>query len=229
MTGWLSVICRRPALSNLLESITSLVERIISTFGAPGISFIALLENLFPPTPSEVLYPLAGKMAYAGKVSVPAIILAGTLGSLIGSLIYYTLGHRLGENGAREVITRYGTLKILRFRIQLVSVKDLERGLELFERYGSAIVLVARLMPFVHGVVSIPAGVIRMNIVLFMLFTAVGAALWIAPLTIFGYWLGDNWQDVLAWVDTYQNTILVLLAVILAAYIIRRGRQESVH
>jgi membrane protein DedA with SNARE-associated domain len=216
-------------LSNLVESITSLVERIIATFGAPGISLIALFENLFPPTPSEVLYPLAGKMAYAGKVSLPAIIVAGTLGSLAGSIIYYTLGYRLGEKRVRDMIARYGTLKLLRFNIQLVTVKDFERGLELFERYGSAIVLIGRLMPFVHGVVSIPAGVIRMNIALFTLFTAVGAALWIAPLTIFGYWLGDNWQEVLSWMDTYQNTILVLAVVMILAYVIRRGRQASAH
>jgi len=216
-------------LSNLVEYITSLVERIIASFGAPGISLIALFENLFPPTPSEVLYPLAGKMAYSGRVSVPAIIVAGTVGSLMGSIIYYTLGYHLGESRVRDIIARHGTLKFLRFSIQLVTVKDFERGLELFERYGSAIVLIARLMPFVHGVVSIPAGVIRMNIALFMVFTAVGAALWIAPLTIFGYWLGDNWQEVLAWMDTYQNTILVLVLVGLVAYVIRRNRQASVH
>lgn len=216
-------------MSNLVEYITSLVERIIASFGAPGISLIALFENLFPPTPSEVLYPLAGKMAYSGRVSVPAIIVAGTVGSLMGSIIYYTLGYHLGESRVRDIIARHGTLKFLRFSIQLVTVKDFERGLELFERYGSAIVLIARLMPFVHGVVSIPAGVIRMNIALFMVFTAVGAALWIAPLTIFGYWLGDNWQEVLAWMDTYQNTILVLVLVGLVAYVIRRNRQASVH
>ncbi len=216
-------------MSNLVESITSLVERIIATFGAPGISLIALFENLFPPTPSEVLYPLAGKMAYAGKVSLPAVIIAGTLGSLAGSIIYYTLGYRLGEKRVRDMIARYGTLKILRFNIQLVSVQDFERGLELFERYGSTIVLIGRLMPFVHGVVSIPAGVIRMNIAVFTIFTTVGAALWIAPLTIFGYWLGDNWQEVLLWMDTYQTTILVLAVVIAVAYVIRRGRQASVH
>lgn len=216
-------------MSNFVESITSLIERIIATFGAPGISLIALFENLFPPTPSEVLYPLAGKMAYAGKVSLPAIIIAGTVGSLAGSIIYYTLGYRLGEKRARDMIARYGTLKLLRFSIPLVSVTDFERGLELFERYGSAIVLIGRLMPFVHGVVSIPAGVIRMNIVLFVLFTTVGAALWIAPLTIFGYWLGDNWQQVLLWMDTYQNTILILAGAFLVIYMIRRGRQTVVH
>lgn len=218
-----------PQLSNFVEYITSLVERIIATFGAPGISLVALFENLFPPTPSEVLYPLAGKMAYSGKVSVPAIIIAGTLGSLAGSIIYYTLGYRLGESRVRDMIARYGTLNFMRFQIQLVSVKDFERGLELFGRYGSAIVLIARLMPFVHGVVSIPAGVIRMNLALFMIFTAAGAALWIAPLTIFGYWLGDNWEEVLSWMDTYQNTILILVALILIIYVIRRGRQASAH
>ncbi len=209
-------------LSQLVEAVAGLVERLVTQFGAPGISLIAFLENLFPPTPSETLYPLAGKMAYDGHVSILAVVVAGAIGSLAGSWIYYGIGYRLGEDGARRLITRFGTLRLLRFRIPILSLNDYERGLRLFQRYGGRIVFIARLLPLVHGVVSIPAGVVRMNALRFSLYTTLGAALWIAPLTAFGYWLGDNWQDVMRWLDLYQNVILGFFGLLFLWVFIRR-------
>lgn len=211
-------------LSQLLEAIASLVDELVMALGAPGVAFIALLENLFPPTPSETLYPLAGKLAFDGRISISAVVIAGTLGSLIGSLVYYSIGYRLGEGGARDLIARYGTLRLLRLRVHVLTIDDFERGLRLFRRYGGIIVFVARLMPLVHGVVSIPAGVIRMNLAVFIVYTALGAALWIAPLTLFGYWLGSNWRDVLGWIDIYENVILAGFAALVALIIVRRVR-----
>ncbi len=214
-------------LSDLVNTVTQLVENIVQTFGAPGITLIALFENLFPPTPSEMLYPLAGKMAYDGKISLLAIIAAGTLGSLAGSLLYYGLGYCMSKEGARATIARFGTIRIWRLKLVLIAVEDFDRGLTLFERHGGIIVFVARLMPLVHGVVSIPAGVIHMNLFLFMAYTVLGAALWIGPLALLGYWLGNNWQDVLAWLDLYQNLLIVLLVSGVVYYVVRRGRARQ--
>lgn len=211
-------------LSNLVQGIASLVEQIVVTLGAPGIALVALFENLFPPTPSEALYPLAGKLAYDGVITPIAVVIAGTIGSLIGALTYYTLGYWLGETRTREIITRYGQMRLLQFSISLLSVADYDRGMALFERYGGRIVFAARLLPLVHGVVSIPAGVVRMNLLRFMLYTALGSALWIAPLTLFGYWLGSNWRQVLNWLDVYQNIVYILLAIAVVVYIVRRFR-----
>lgn len=209
-------------LSQLVEAVAGLVERLVAAFGAPGIALIALFENLFPPTPSETLYPLAGKMAYDGHASIVAVIIAGAAGSLAGSWIYYGIGYRLGEEGARKLIDRFGTIHLLRLHISILSLNDYERGLRLFQRYGGRIVFIARLLPLVHGVVSIPAGVVRMNVLRFSIYTTLGAALWITPLTAFGYWLGDNWQDVMRWLDLYQNVILALFAILIAWFVIRR-------
>lgn len=216
-------------LSQLLDSITSLVEQIVSKFGSPGITLIAFAENLFPPTPSEILYPLAGKMAHDGKISLIAVIIAGTFGSLMGSLIYYSLGYRLGEARARDVITRLGTIHLRNMKITIISVDDYNRGLELFHSFGGFIVFIARLMPLIHGVVSIPAGVVRMNLLLFVFYTMIGSALWIAPLAGFGYWLGNNWRAVLDWVDFYENIILGLMILGVIYYIYRRIRHRSVN
>lgn len=209
-------------LAEFIDSVTKLVENIVIRFGAPGVTLIAFFENLFPPTPSELLYPLAGKMASDGKTSLVAVVLAGVIGSIAGSLIYYSLGYRLGEAGVRDMIERLGTIRVSRLKIPIVTTEDYDRGLRLFRRYGSIIVFVARLMPLVHGVVSIPAGVVRMNLLLFCIYTALGAALWITPLAVFGYWLGNNWRDVLGWLNIYENVFIATLGLIVLLYFGRR-------
>lgn len=214
-------------LADFVEYVAELIDSLVSSFGAPIISLIALLENIFPPIPSETLYPLAGKLAFDEVISVPMIVFAGVVGSVAGSLIYYCIGYRLGEKRARRFIARFGTWHIRRIRITLLAVADYDRGLQLFRQRGTFIVFVGRLMPVVHGVVSIPAGVIRMNIWLFLLYTALGSALWILPLTLLGYWLGENWKTMLQWVDFYQNLLLGFLVAFFIFYIVRRFRNPK--
>lgn len=196
------------------------------SFGLPGVTLIALFENLFPPTPSEFLYPLAGKLVADGKFALVGVILAGILGSLVGSLFYYWLGYRLGEERVRQAIVRFGHFKILHFRIQVVSAQDYDRAVALFYRWGGMVVLVARIMPLVHSVVSIPAGVTRMALPAFVVYTVVGSALWIAPLTLLGLWLGNNWERVLYWMDVYEYAWYAVIASGIIILIVRRIRSK---
>lgn len=211
-------------LSDLIQFLTQAVEQIVLVFGVPGITLIAIMESLFPPTPSEALYPLAGKMAYDGQISVVAIVLAGTLGSLIGASIWYALGYQLGEARTRDMIVRYGTLRLWRFNITILSAEDFDRGLDLYRRRGGIIVLVGRLMPFIHGVISIPAGVVQMNRLHFAIYTAIGSFLWIGPLALFGYWLGSNWEQILQWLDVYETVWYIIIALLVVWYIYHRVR-----
>lgn len=215
-------------LSQLVETLTQIVEQIVLSFGAPGITLVALFENLFPPTPSEALYPLAGKMAYDGKISLLEIVIAGVVGSLIGSIIYYRLGYWLGEERTRAFIGRYGAVRIFGQRFVILSVEDFDRGLSLFARYGTGIVLVARVLPLVHGIVSIPAGVVKMSLWRFLLYTCVGASLWIFPLALFGYWLGNNWQQVLTYLDVYEYIFYAVIVLAVSYYIFRRVRRKKI-
>ena len=150
--------------------------------------------------------------------------MAGIVGSLAGSLIYYAVGRRLGPDRARQAVARFGTLKIHRFSVQFMAVEDYDRAVQLFQRRGGVIVLVARLMPLVHSVVSIPAGVTQMPLVPFMAYTGLGSALWIAPLTLFGVWLGNNWEDILYWMDIYEYVWYAIIAVAIGFWAVRRVR-----
>lgn len=209
-------------LADLIEQITIFVESVVLTFGLPGVAVIAVGENLFPPTPSEFLYPLAGKMAWEGGFSILSVVTVGVLGTLFASTLWYLLGKRLGEERVRQFIERRGTLRIARFSFELFTVDQYERAIELFRTRGAAIVVVARLLPYVHSVVSIPAGVIRMPYSSFLIYTAIGSALWILPLTVLGYILGSRWREVLAILDTYQTVILVIAGLLLVYWIGRR-------
>ncbi len=206
-------------LADFVDTLTTWVQYVVTSLGAPGITLVALFENLFPPTPSEFLYPLAGKMAFDGAVTLPMVVIAGVLGSLMGSGVYYTLGYQLGADRAREAIIRYGTLHIWRFRIPLFTVEAYDKALALFEKHGGKIVFFARILPLVHGVVSIPAGVTRMKPLPFVIYTVLGSTAWIVPLAILGYWLGSQWQQVLAIMDTYETLCYIALALFIVYFI----------
>lgn len=211
-------------LADLVETLADWLESIVNTLGLPGVGLIALLENLFPPTPSEFLYPLAGKLAYDGRLTPLGVIAAGIVGSLAGSLIYYSLGYRLGADRVRQGIVRFGRLRLGRLKVTIIPVEDYDRAVLLFQRRGGTIVLVARLVPLVHSVVSIPAGVTRMRLLPFVIYTVIGSALWIAPLTVLGMWLGSNWERILSWLDIYQNVWYGLMGLAVLGMIVRRVR-----
>jgi len=211
-------------LTDVVEALAAGLESLVEAVGLPGVLIIALLENLFPPTPSEFLYPLAGKLVYDGELTAWSVILTGVLGSLAGSLLYYGLGYWLGEERARQAIARYGSIRLRRWTITIVSTNDYDRALVLFERWGGPLVLIARLVPLVHSVVSIPAGVVRMRLPSFVFYTALGSLLWIAPLTLFGMWLGSQWEDILRWLNVYTNVWYVVIGAALAYWIVRRVR-----
>lgn len=211
-------------LANLLEQLTLFVETVVLTLGLPGIGLIAIGENLFPPTPSEILYPLAGKMAYDGELTIFGVVLVGVLGTLVASTLWYWLGQRLGEERCRMFIDRYGTLRLGRFELELFNVEQFDRALGLFRKHGAVIVIAARILPYVHSVVSIPAGVIQMSYPKFLLYTAIGSTLWILPLTIVGYVLGSQWREVLNLLDTYQTVFLIAAGLFVVYWFIRRRR-----
>ncbi|MDQ7026693.1 MAG: DedA family protein [Anaerolineae bacterium] len=213
-------------LSQLIDTLTIFVEQLLVRFDTPGIVLIALLENLFPLTPSELIYPLAGKMAYDGNLSLTAIILAGVLGSVIGALLLYTLGHKMGETRTRGFVARYGVIKFWRITIDVFSLESYDRAVSQFEKHGGRIVLLARLMPFIHGVISIPAGVVRMNLWAFVIYTAIGSALWIAPTVLLGYFLGSQWETVLRLLDAYETLWYIVIVLAILYFVVKRLRQH---
>jgi membrane protein DedA with SNARE-associated domain len=183
--------------------------------GYPGIFLLMLVETLFPPIPSEIIMPYAGFLAAQDEMHLAGILTAGTLGALSGALLLYYFGMRFGEQRARRWMERYG-------RFALLSVEDLDKALHVFDRHGRAAVLIARVIPGMRSIISVPAGLREMPTVVFLILTIVGTLVWNLILSIAGYILGHNWQQVVALIESYEKVIYVLLASLVLIYLGRR-------
>jgi membrane protein DedA with SNARE-associated domain len=189
---------------------------IVDRLGALGVGLLILLENLIPPVPSEVILPLAGFRARTGALNVLAVWPAATVGSVVGALLLYGLGAWLGYD-------RLHRLAGHRWFV-LVSQKDLERGEAVFVRHGGKVVLLARCIPFLRSVVSVPAGIAGMPLLRFVTLTTIGSGVWNAAFIALGWVLGENWNLVEGWLGPVSYVVFGLVAVGLVVLAVRRAR-----
>jgi membrane protein DedA with SNARE-associated domain len=166
-----------------------------------------VLENVFPPIPSEVIMPLAGFMATQDRLSLLGAIAAGTLGSVLGALPLYYLGRKIGGERLKAVADRHG-------RWLTVSRQDLDNAQQWFDRHGNLAVFLCRLIPGIRSLISIPAGMHGMSLALFLLYTTMGAGLWTALLTLAGYGLGANFHQVATYLDPVSYVVLAVIVVL---------------
>jgi membrane protein DedA with SNARE-associated domain len=185
----------------MFDRITGLVEQT----GYLGIALLMLAENVFPPIPSELIMPLAGFAAARGELGMAGVVAAGTAGALAGALFWYGLGRWVGLERLKRWAAEHG-------RWLTVSPDDLDRAAAWFGRHGGAAVLVGRLVPAVRTLISVPAGVAGMALPRFLAYSAVGTALWTALLAAAGYLLGEQHQEVGAYLDPVSDAVLALLA-----------------
>lgn len=204
----------------MFDNLGQWLGDVMETFGSVGLAVLLLVENLFPPLPSELVLPLAGFLVGRSESSFVDALVGPTLGSVAGALVFYALG----RYGGRTLILRYG--HVLR-----VKEKDLDRAESWFERYGDSMVLLARVVPLARSVVSIPAGALDMPLVRFTLLTALGSGAWNALLIGAGWVPGNNWTRVSDVVGQYLNVVLILtlVAVVVLAvrWVLRRRRSPT--
>lgn len=179
----------------------------IETTGYLGIALLMLLENIFPPIPSEIIVPFAGYVAARGDLWFPGVIAAATLGSVVGALPWYALGLWFSEARLRRMADRFG-------RWLAITAADVETASYWFRRYRAAAVFFGRMVPTVRTLISLPAGTVRMRMPLFLLLTAAGSALWVTLLASAGLLLEAHYQEVGHFVEPV--TKLVVIGVVLA-------------
>lgn len=187
--------------------MTDAVVGLMRAFGYLGLFLVLIIENLFPPIPSEAVLPLAGFLVGLGEMNFVLAVLVSTAGATVGALILYALG----RYGGRPLILRYG--KILR-----VDAPSLDRAESWFLRYGDWVVLVARIIPLARSIVSIPAGTMRMSLPRFTLLTVIGTGLWNILLIGMGQLLGENWERVSEVASTYSDVAVGLGGLAVVAY-----------
>jgi membrane protein DedA with SNARE-associated domain len=193
-----------------------LMERL----GAPGAGLAVALENLFPPLPSEVILPLAGFAASRGDLGLINAIVWTTIGSVVGALALYGVGAGLGRDRTRAIAAK----------LPLVKVDDVDKAEEWFTRHGSKAVFIGRLVPMVRSLISVPAGVERMPVPLFLMLTTVGSGIWNSLLILAGYQLGERWHVVESSVGVFQWLVIAGAVAAVTWFVVvkvRSRRSES--
>lgn len=197
------------------DGFTGWVVSVMETLGESGAGLLVALENLFPPIPSEVILPLAGFSASVGTLNVYWAIICTTIGSLVGAWCLYGLGVWLGRDRLLRIIDW----------MPLVDVADMLKAEDWFNRHGREAVLFGRVIPIVRSLISIPAGLERMNPVSFTIYTVIGSGVWNTALVMAGFVLGENWSAVEGYVAYFQYVVIAVVLAFVVWYVVRQLRK----
>jgi membrane protein DedA with SNARE-associated domain len=181
----------------MIDWITSLIEQ----YEYFGIFLLILIENIFPPIPSEIILPLSGFAVSQGKLDPLLVLLSATLGSLAGAVFWYLIGKWIGQQRLERFIHRHG-------RWLAISTKDYEKTTRFFEKHCGKAVFVGRMIPAFRTLISIPAGLVKMPWGKFLLYSSAGTLLWSGLLIYAGYALEDEYQQISNYIDVATNLII---------------------
>lgn len=206
-------------IHELMENINSWVVNLMLNLGYPGLGIVMFLENVFPPIPSEIILPLAGSLTLKSDFSLMGITVVGMIGSVAGAWVFYGVGYWFDEKRVRFLIQNYG-------KWFLLSIQDLDRGLSWFQRYGNWVVFFGRMIPMVRSIISIPAGLAKMNGIKFTIFTAAGTACWSFLLAFVGQTLGKNWGQVEGYLTRYETIVWIILGMGIIVFVYKKLNQK---
>lgn len=188
----------------------------ISRMGYVGIVLLTALEVVVFPIPSEVILPFSGYLAYLKRFSLHGVVLAGTIGSLMGNLAIYCLG----LIGGRKILLKYG-------KYFMIGENDIKLAEEWFNKYGEISVLLSRLVPIVRTVISFPAGIGKMKLKKFIIYTTIGSSLWCYLLAYSGYVLGPNWTLISSYFEKLDIIALIAVIVLSIRLIFKLKEKDS--
>jgi len=199
------------------------ITNIMNQFGYWGMLFLIFIENIFPPIPSEIILPFGGFVTTLEKseVTVFGLIIFATLGSIFGAFILYWIGTLLNVNKLETWLEKKW-IKRLGFK-----KNEVEKTVKFFEKWEGVAVFFGRCVPIVRSLISIPAGMVKMNLLKFTLYTAFGSLVWNTLLISAGAFLGENWRNVVTLVDEYKNIVLIILSTVTIILIWRYFKKRN--
>ena len=210
----------------VLGDLATWVQDVINQFGYFGVALLVIIENVFPPIPSEIVLPFAGFVAQQGSgaaqsdTSVIGMMIAATIGSVVGALILYFVSAAIGPDRLRAFVEKFG-------KWFGVKSSDLVRAEAWFDRRSLLAVLVGRCVPLIRSIVSIPAGFRRMKLSSFVVLTAIGSAVWNIALIGAGAVLKDQWDVVGDYVGVFQWVVVAAIIVVLAKFVLSRIKRRN--
>lgn len=183
------------------------ILQLMEQFGYFGVFFLILVENIFPPIPSEVILTFGGFMTTRTSLTLLGVIFFATLGSLLGAILLYWIGRLLDIERMEKIVERWG--HILRLKKE-----DIHKANQWFDRYGIWTVFFCRMVPVLRSLISIPAGMNHMNMGVFLFFTTIGTLIWNTILVGLGAYLGESWEIIVYYMDIYSNIVYALLIIL---------------
>ena len=201
----------------MIDFATQLVESI----GVIGAGLFIALESIVIPLPSELVLLLSGFNVSIGEFSFFSVWVATTMGSLLGAYVLYLLGFAISREGLEKLVLRFG-------KFVGIKARDLKLAFDWFEKYGSFVVFFGRVIPLVRSLVSIPAGLAKMNLLRFSILTLIGSGIWNALWISIGVQLGDRWRDAEGWAKFLDYGVYALVALLVIILITKRIRRSSV-
>ena len=195
------------------------VIRLIDGTGYAGVFLLMFLETVFPPIPSEVIMPVAGIRAAQGPMTLGGVIASGTAGAMAGNFLWYLVARWVGLARFRPFIERHG-------RWLTMDWGDIEKVERMFGRFGGLVVMFARVVPTIRSVVSLPAGMVRMHLPSFLVWSTIGTAAWSAVLALAGYVLGQNFSRIEDLIGPLSSAVVFL---IVATYLYRQATWHRRH
>ncbi len=206
-------------IGQLLDGLGEWTRAVMLAAGYPGLVLIMVLENVFPPIPSEIVLPLAGALSQGddGIFVLPLVVMAGGVGSVLGALILYAFGAWARRHGGRRVVLAFG-------RYAFLTEDDLDRAEYWFARYRAPAVFFCRFLPLMRSLVSIPAGYNAMPVAQFLVLTAIGTTIWCAILASAGWVLGASWPLVRTALSRYEQVVLAAMGLGVIGFLAWRVR-----
>ena len=196
------------------------IVRTITDLGYAGIVFLMFLENVFPPIPSELIMPMAGFAAARGDLNVWGVIAAGIVGTILGTLPWYIAGALLGIDRIKALAARFG-------RVMTITPDEVDQAVGWFDRYGYVAVFIGRLIPAIRTIISAPAGVARMPMLPFLVWTSIGTGLWVGLLTFAGYVLEAEFHRIEGYIDPLSKVVVVAVVGVYIWRLVTFGRKTT--
>lgn len=194
-------------MSHIIARLSEFALNLIDNIGYIGLFILSVLENSGIPIPSEIVVPFSGFLAVGGKFSILGVVIVASVGNFIGSLVLFLIG----RNGGRWILEKYG-------KFVLIQKHDLEKGDEWFSKYGNKTVFWSRMLPVVRAFISLPAGISKMNLSRFCLFTILGSIPWNIGLVLIGFKAGQNWRVLESYFRKADLFIIVLIVALVVWY-----------
>lgn len=204
-------------IHDILSQVGQMALGLISSFGYAGVFVLMMLESMIMPVPSELVMPFAGFLIADRRFTFLGVLLASSLGSIVGSLISYYIGYY----GGNKFVLKFG-------KYLLLDEDDLKKTEQWFASCGEKTVLISRFIPVVRHLISIPAGIGRMNLKKFCIYTLLGATMWNGILMYAGFKLGEHWQTVRQYSEPMSMVMAVVIVVAGGYFVYRHVKHKTI-